>query len=359
MRIGSLAIYEQLKRAVQEDINEISEKNTMLFTGKKINKPSDDPVGAVRAIDYRVSIQQSEQYKSNMMGAGIFMSVADKAFTASADVLDKLINLANKGVNGDTPENRNQFSLEAAGYRDALLSMANTKFGGRHIFSGFKTDQQAFTFNAATNTYDYNGDLGLINVQIDKGMTIAQNVPGSNVFSFGLGASMSSVLSDGTTVSYTAALNPVNGVNTITIEIGNAGDPNHDTFSVSNVMDVANTISYAWKFQEVDGNALDASAAISKEKGLHRMDALSALADTARTKILGTQSEVGGRGVVLNDQIARTDQNILNWANARAKTEDADINQVFVELKQAEVALEALRSSSANVLSRSLFDYLK
>ena len=89
------------------------------------------------------------------------------------------------------------------------------------------------------------------------------------------------------------------------------------------------------------------------------MDALSALADTARTKILGTQSEVGGRGVVLNDQIARTDQNILNWENARAKTEDADINQVFVELKQAEVALEALRSSSANVLSRSLFDYLK
>ncbi|HET6514383.1 MAG TPA: flagellar hook-associated protein FlgL [Thermodesulfovibrionales bacterium] len=354
-----MMVYAQMAKAMQDAASQLADANTQLATGKKINKPSDDPAGEAQAIDYKVSIQTNTQYENNMQQANIFLDATDKVFTSAADTLSNLKDLASAGINNQTQETKDANSQQAAGYRDFLLGLANTKVGNRYLFSGFKTDQQAFTFNAVTNTFDYNGDLGSIQVPIDANSSMATNVQGSTAFRAGLGGTMPAALSDGTPVSYTQAKDPVTGVNTITVEIGNVGDPDYDTFRVTNVMDIANVVSFAWKNQNVDGTALDPSADISQEKAQHRMDALDSVIDAARSQVLAQQAEVGARGDVMNDQKTRFDQMNLSLESARAKIEDADINQTYVDMQQASVALQALQSSAAKVLSTSLLDFLQ
>jgi flagellar hook-associated protein 3 FlgL len=358
MRVSSLMIYEQLKKAIQADIDEVTENNLRLATGKKINKPSDDPVGAIRAIDYKVNISQNDQFQRNIAQAGIFLDTTDKTITSAQDSIGELRKMLSLGMNKMDPSDRDFYSRQAAGYRDFLLNLSNTRLGERHIFAGYHTDQQAFTFNAATHHFDYNGDLGQIKAPVDRGATTQMNIQGSKVFSVTMSTPTPTALADGTPIAFTQATDPATGVNTITIEIGNAGDPVHDAFTVSNVMDIANYMSSAWQQQDVDGTALDASASVSVQKATHRLEALFAPLNAASTQMLQVQSEIGTREIFLNDQKARHDLHNLNLENARAKTEDADINETVVDIKKAEVALEALRSSSANILSRSLFDFL-
>jgi hypothetical protein len=238
-------------------------------------------------------------------------------------------------------------------------SEANSKIGERYMFSGYRTDQKAFTFNAATNYYDYNGDFGEIKVQFDKEANMAVNVQGSRVFSVPLSKSMPAALFDGTPVSYTEAADPVTGVTTVTVAIGNAGDPDYDTFTYSNVLDMANIMSAAWQYKNIDGTDLNADATLNETIALHRIKALSVPFDDATKQVLTIQAEVGTRQSGFKDRTTKLDNSTLTLQNALAKTEDADMTETIVDIQQAQTALESLRSSAATLLSQSLFDFLK
>jgi flagellar hook-associated protein 3 FlgL len=352
-------LYDQLKKAIQGDISELAEANLRLATGKKINRTSDDPVGAVRALDYKINISRNDQYRRNILQAGNFLDATDKSLASGQNSISEMKNMLSLGLGSMDAGDRDFYSNQAAGYRDFLLGISNTKFGERYIFSGYQTDQQAFTFNATTNHYDYNGDAGEISVAVDNGAGLQMNIQGSAAFSVTMDTPTPSALADGTPITYTQTADPVTGVNTITIEIGNAGDPGYDTFSASNVMDIANYMSSAWKGQDVDGSVLDASQTVSDQKAAHRLQALMPVVAEASANMIGLQAEIGIREGFLNDQKSRLEASVTSLENARARTEDADINETIIDIKISEVALEALRSSSANVISRSLFDFLK
>jgi flagellar hook-associated protein 3 FlgL len=361
MRISTMMMYEQMNQAMQNANSQIANDTTQLSTGKTINKPSDNPVGEQQNLGYTVSIQTNTQYESNMQQANTFLSAADTAFTSANTTLSDLQNLASTGINSNTQGNDADFSQQAANDRDSLLSLANTQVGDQYIFSGFKTNQQAFSFNAATNTYDYNGDLGSIQVPIGNGSSMAMNIQGSNAFSVSLdGATLPTSLSDGTPVSYTQATDPTTGVNTITVTIGNEGDADYDTFNVSNVMDIANVMSSAFQSQNVDGTALNADAGVSQQMAQHRIDALGAVIQGAQNQVLEQQTEVGSRQDALTNQKSMLDQTDLNLEADSSNIDAANTTQLGVAISQADVTLEALESSTASILqtSLSLYDFL-
>lgn len=347
-------MFNQLTKSLQGSMSDIAELNTRLFTGKKINKPSDDVLGAVNAMDYKVNINANEQFQRNIDAASVYLDFNDKSMTSISDSLSKLKALSYQAVNQQQQADRDIFAQQAADYRDFLLTVANSKIGERYMFSGYKTDQKAFTFNADAKRYDYKGDFGEIKVQFDKEANMAVNVQGSRVFSVPLSRSMPAALSDGTPVSYKVEdpAGPVTGVTTVKVEIGNAGDPD-DTFTYSNVLDMANIMSAAWQYKDIDGTALNETLA------MHRIMALSAPFDDANKQVLTIQAEVGTRQSEFKDQTTKLDNSTLTLQNALAKTEDADMTETIVNIQQAQTALEALRSSAATLLSQSLFDFLK
>lgn len=359
MRITSFMIFNQLTRALQSNMEDYAKLNTQLASGKKIEKPSDDVIGMMRVLDYRLSINNAGQYKTNIEEANFNLQYTDKVLGSVGDSLLKLKELLSLGLNDQTQENRSSYAKQAAEWRDFLLELSNTQLRDSYIFSGYKTDQSTFTYNSTTHQYDYNGDLGEIQVLFDTGATLPLNIQGSKAFSVALNGQLPTGLPDGTPINYTQTTDPSTGVTTVTVKIGNQGDSGYDTFSFSNIMDIANIASSAWEYKNIDGSDLNSDPAISKEMATHRLMALSVPFNNASTQISTVQTEIGTRQVHLNNQKTRLENTTVNLQNALSATEDADMDQTATEILKTQTALQALRASASKVLSESLLDFLK
>lgn len=359
MRITHFMLFNHLSRALQKNTEEYVKFNSMLASGKRIEKPSDDAAGMMRALDYRVNINDYGQYIKNIERASFQLTVTDKVMNSVSESLLKLKELLISGQNSRSPENRAFCAKQSGEWRDFLLGLSNTRLEESYLFSGNASGNQAFTLDPLTGRYVYNGDAGERRVLIDRGATLSSTLSGGRVFSFSLNSPMPSELPDGTPVAYTQTTNPATGITTITVEIGVAGDPAYDVFSISSIMDLANTLSAAWQLKNTDGTALNADPAISEEMAMRRLTALLAPLDAARTQVLNAQSEIGTRQVHLSDQAARHKNATLNLKNGLSATEDANIEETITEILKTETALQAMRQAASRILSQSLLDFLK
>ena len=61
---------------------------------KRINRPSDDPVGTRTVLDYRGIKSSIEQYKRNVDGASGWLSVTETKLTGARDLVSRLREIA-------------------------------------------------------------------------------------------------------------------------------------------------------------------------------------------------------------------------------------------------------------------------
>lgn len=152
-------------------------------SGKRVEKPSDDPAAAGEALGLRARIATLERFANNASVVQGFVSVTDSTLSALGDLLNSARSEAIRGASGTTtPEAREAIAKEIDSIREQTLGLARTRFQGRYIFSG--TDTQ-------TNPYDdsgnYLGNTGAIRVETGDGETTAANIAGSAVFGSGTG----------------------------------------------------------------------------------------------------------------------------------------------------------------------------
>jgi len=328
-------LYDQLLRSLQQGQEDYSTLSSRLATGKKILAPSDDVMGTLRAMDYRVSISDNDQFKRNVDGASVNLTLTSTVLTSVSDTVAKARDLALNGAGGiSDPDIRASLSQEAAQLRDHLYDMSITKTGDRYLFGGFRTNAQPY----AAGTYDYQGDNGVINVPIDRSAVMPMNVPGSDVFSYSLPAPATKQISGGLNVHYT----PGAGT-TVNVEIRDATDTTvMDNFSFSNVIQMTDLLSTAIGSNDTA-----------------RIEALAEPFSQAQGRVNIVQADVGARVDSLKDQTTLLGQSTNSLKNTLSSTEDADMTETAMQLQKADVTLQALRATSAKVLSQSLLDFLQ
>ncbi|RJQ45414.1 MAG: flagellar hook-associated protein 3 [Nitrospiraceae bacterium] len=181
MRITSFTIFNQMTRSLQERIRDMSVQSERLSTGKKINKPSDDVFGLANGMDYKVRINEMEQYMKNIDEADSQLGLTDTIMSSAANALIRARELAlQASTDTQTASDRASIAEEIASLRDETLRLSQTKFRDRYIFSGYKTDAQPFDAG-----FNYSGDTNMINVLIDRDSTVSINVTGDEAFSYG------------------------------------------------------------------------------------------------------------------------------------------------------------------------------
>lgn len=180
MRITQFMIYDRILKAFQENSTEIAALQTRLATGKKINKPSDDVIASIRAMDYKLSISSNNQYKKNITEAQSHLSFTETVLNSVSEVLMRLKELAIQGADSSiNAKNRESIAKEVEELTKHLLNLSNSRFRDRYVFSGFKTDTTPFDSN-----FSYIGDSGIMNVMIDVNTVIPINIPGNYAFEF-------------------------------------------------------------------------------------------------------------------------------------------------------------------------------
>jgi flagellar hook-associated protein 3 FlgL len=172
MRVTNFMIYSQLTRSLHDGLRRLSEHSERISSGKKINRPSDNVSGMTRVMDYRKKLGENEQYKKNVEEAEAHLSFAD---TTMSSVVNSLTRARELGSLTDV--DRDAIAAEVENLRDEVMSLANSQFRDRYIFSGFRTDTQAFDAG-----FNYQGDSNEINVMIDRNATVSLTIPGNTAF---------------------------------------------------------------------------------------------------------------------------------------------------------------------------------
>lgn len=116
--------------------------NTQMSTQKKITRPSDDPVIAIRALRLRSNVTEVTQYYSkNIPDAESWLSVTEGALDNVAKVITEMYKQCTKGASGEITSEDRKIVLESLKkLRDEVYATGDADYAGRYVFTGYRTD---------------------------------------------------------------------------------------------------------------------------------------------------------------------------------------------------------------------------
>jgi len=138
-------------------MSDLMELNIQASSQKKVNRPSDDPVGMSRILNHRDTLESMGQYRENIETATGWLNIADEILLQVDTVITRLKEIAEQAATGTMgQDNREQVSYEARQLFGQLINIANTEYEGKHIFGGHKTDESSFVETLWMTTNDSN-----------------------------------------------------------------------------------------------------------------------------------------------------------------------------------------------------------
>lgn len=183
MRVSTNQTQQVAVNAMMEQQAKLSKVQEQVATGRRITKPSDDPVAAAKIVNLDDILRRTEQYKSNITIARSRLTLEEGALSHTGNIYNRIRELALEANNAtQTNETRSYIADEVSQLLDQLLSIANsTDSNGDYLFSGNKGKFKPFARND-NGGFDYFGDDGRRMIQIGPKRRIAINDSGNSVF---------------------------------------------------------------------------------------------------------------------------------------------------------------------------------
>lgn len=140
-RITQSMINTQLVRNLNTNLSKMSNYQDQASTGRKINRPSDDPVGLSYAMRYRSDITANEQYSENVDSALSWLDYGDSMLAQAGEALQRIRELSVQGATGSNPKTAmDAYKAEILQLTDQLVVIGNSQFNGKYVFNGQQTD---------------------------------------------------------------------------------------------------------------------------------------------------------------------------------------------------------------------------
>jgi len=152
-----------------------------LSSGKKINKPSDDPVSSYQAMFHRTNVFEIDQFKRNASDGLSWTEATDDALDQVTNVLHRVRELVVKASNG-TNEGTSISAIkeELEQLKEHIGEIANTTIGGKYIFSGTATQTKPYDKTDQAIKDDINAEKIKFEVAQDSFITV--NINGQKLF---------------------------------------------------------------------------------------------------------------------------------------------------------------------------------
>lgn len=170
MRITNGMMMNTTKLNINNNKVSVDRLNTQMSTQKKITKPSDNPLIAIKSLRLSTTLSQINQYcNNNIKDAQSWMDVTETALTNMKDIFKDAYRLC---VNGSTDtltdEDRYTILTQLKGLSGQLYSEANADYANRTVFSGYKTNSTVtFTdaFEASQAKYEISEQLNASDIE--------------------------------------------------------------------------------------------------------------------------------------------------------------------------------------------------
>jgi flagellar hook-associated protein 3 FlgL len=308
-----LSIKDMLSRQAS-----LSKTQLQVASGQRIVTPSDDPSGAVTALDLTESMNASTQYQTNISIARFRLQNEESALTSAGDVLHRARDLTVQSLNDSlTDADRQSISKEVGQLLDQMVEIANTRnANGEFIFAGNRSTTMPFVFDDTLTPprYVYQGDANQRRIQVgpqtsmadgDSGFDVFENIPSTS--------GTAAVAAGGGTQSILNTLLSLR--DTLTGDF--TGAPFHDA----------------------------ATAALND-------------IDAGQQRILDTRASVGARLNALDNQDDVHGKFIMDTKENLSSIQDLDYAEAISNLNLQQIALQASQQAYVKVKGLSLFNYL-
>lgn len=189
MRVTQTMLQNNLLKNLFQSQAEMDKYLTQINTGKKIRRPSEDPVIAMKGISYRTEVTEVEQYRRNTSEIWSWMEHSDDVLDKATKAIQRIEYLAVQAANDTyTAEERLSIKQEVDQLLEQMVDLANTEVNGKYIFNGTNTDTppiimgaQGYEVNYATdntsNDYPYD-----VMIEVSKGIEFPANVNPIGIF---------------------------------------------------------------------------------------------------------------------------------------------------------------------------------
>ena len=156
MRITNNMITRNTKTNINGNKVYVDKYNTQMTTQKKISKPSDDPVIAIRSLRLGTNLSQINQYvNNNIPDADAWLDVTETALT---NMKDLVTDIRTQCVNGSTDtltsSDRQVILQNLESLVDQIYMEGNSDYAGRTVFTGYRTTENlTFGLNETDTKY--------------------------------------------------------------------------------------------------------------------------------------------------------------------------------------------------------------
>jgi flagellar hook-associated protein 3 FlgL len=188
MRVTQKMMSQNAVDYMNENLQKLNTYQNQVASGKQFSRPSDNPSGAVAALNINSTLETSNAFLDTAQVTNDWMSSSSFSLQQMVDAATRAITLTQEGVSDTQGSNERQtLATEMDALFQQTVDIANTSHQGNYIFAGFKTNTIPFTMvdNNGDGLYDsvtYNGDSGVILRNISPGQSIPQNVDGNAIF---------------------------------------------------------------------------------------------------------------------------------------------------------------------------------
>ncbi|MCR5310611.1 MAG: hypothetical protein K6E32_04230, partial [Lachnospiraceae bacterium] len=116
--------------------------SNMISSEKKINRPSDDPIIALRSLRLRTSVNQTDQFlNKNVEDAKSWLTVTEDSIDTLSDIITDIRKQYTKGTSDTLTASDRKIILENLESLAAeVYNTGNADFAGRSVFTGYRTD---------------------------------------------------------------------------------------------------------------------------------------------------------------------------------------------------------------------------
>ncbi|MDV6376993.1 flagellar hook-associated protein FlgL [Sporosarcina sp. GW1-11] len=183
MRVTQSMLSQNMLRNLSGSYSKMGKLQEQLNTGKKVSRPSDDPVIVMKGLGYRMQVDKVEQFQKNLGEVNNWLDSSDDALDHVGQVLHRARELAANAANTGTmtASDRDKIKIELEQLQEQLQDLANTKVGDKHIFSGKMTDQPLF--DKATGTYQSSAPFKEdVSIEVFDGVELRVSTNTSDMF---------------------------------------------------------------------------------------------------------------------------------------------------------------------------------
>lgn len=142
MRVTNRMITNTTLANIQKNKQNLTTLEEQYNSGKKIQRPSDDPIIAVRALRLRSNLKEINQYyERNIPDARSWMEITESALQQVTGLMTSIHTLCDQGAHDTlTAEDRQSISETLQQYKSQIYQEGNATYAGRYVFTGYKTD---------------------------------------------------------------------------------------------------------------------------------------------------------------------------------------------------------------------------